>query len=376
MSDFVPFYLAANTALETPARIYDIESQHAYESQLVGTDFKTISYVFPPYSLLFYVPFAKLPIGQAFSIWKWITIFSTAALLVVFATEGICIKLHSLLITTILLITSIPWIGTLNNGQPTIVATLGILLGYILVRNNKYWLASVLFILVSFKPQMVIVPYLYLSIIYGWALLRPIIIISAITFTICTFIFGFGIWGQYIHSLLYAPYTLSSYDINHIKMINIRAVLLYFFSEEHFYLVNILSSSIWVMSIAATIVLAIKTRKSSPAAKELGFALAVVISCPFSPYLWIMSAVIQILAIGYLLKYGSRITPYLIIVSLLFLLFISLIYFADFPIVNTISYVFAQIVLLLALLRLLIKYHQPPMLRNLEVSQIDYSRSG
>ena len=79
--------------------------------------------------------------------------------------------------------------------------------------------------------------------------------------------------------------------------------------------------------------------------QDLGFSLVIVLSCVFSPYLWIFNLIILIIPIGYLLKSSSNDAKRKIAMSV-FLLNST---FLGYDWLNPFAYVVAQLFLITAL---------------------------
>ena len=345
VTDFVPLYTVATMFSNDQKKLYDLSYQADYEAKLVNTKAIFLPYIYPPHSILFFLPLLKFSLNDAYHIWQLFSGFCTLAIIWLLYHENICRKNFSLILATTLIVFLSVWRWSIINGQPTIIATLGIFTGYILAQNKRFLLAVIVLIISTFKPQMVIVPFLYLLIIHGKEFGKAMLLVGAVTFTICSYIFGVDIWQSYIHSLLYAPHTLHEYDAGHLKMVNVRAILLYFFGEQNFSAVNTASLIIWLLSVVASGIIGFHMRDKTKDVQDLGFSLIIVISCVFSPYLWPISIVILIISIGYLSKHCDS-KVFINLLAAFLLSMIPAIYHWTIPFV----YVTAQLLLIAALI--------------------------
>ncbi|MBI2521747.1 MAG: DUF2029 domain-containing protein [Bdellovibrio sp.] len=326
LPDFVSSYIAAKIAIEGNAdKIYDLDLQQKYNSHFAQTHLeKILPYYYPPHSLVFFAPAVTLPTEKAYHIWQWLTALTTLFLLALLYYAEICHNQFSFLIATCLTIIFFPWVASMMNGQPTLIMTVGLLGGYLFAQHRRYLATATILIITAFKPQMAMIPALYLLILYGKRMWISMIAVTLVILTICSVIFGINIWQSYIHSLLTAPYSLRQFEPIHLHMTNMRAILLLIFDKQYFALINIVSLCLWGIGLVAVGIMAWIGRQKTQKLQDFGFSLAIVLSCIFCPYLFIVSLTLLIIPIGYCIQYGSRKTFYLAIMAILILDWISL----------------------------------------------------
>ncbi len=305
-SDFIIFYSDAQIAISDNFRkIYDLNLQGEFQTQNIGArELHVTPYLYPPYSMAFFAPLALFPLKQAFNIWYYFNALFTFLLLTALYYAGICKKPGSVLVATLLIITSNLWIGIMANGQTTILMTAGILGCQLLAKHKHTVLAGLLLALTAFKPQLIFAPALYLLIIYGSALWVSAGCSALAVVGICSAVFGFSIWHDYINSMLGVS-QLFQMGYGVMQMCNIRTLALLFFGETHFDFINRLSTGLWLISIAVTCWIAFKLRNKADVQQELGFSLSIAIACFFSPYLFSNSLIFLVISVGYLIKHTS-----------------------------------------------------------------------
>lgn len=342
MADFVPCYSTARMANEGKD-IYDLELEAKYQSEDIKHKVtEVLTYTYPPYSLGFYYPFLQLSLDEAYHVWMWINVVCTIGLLALLYVAGICTKPLSILTAAGLFIVSFSWIVSITNGQPMMVVLLGLFAGTLLAQREKFVLSAIAIIATSFKPPIVIVAILYLIIIHGKSLFLKMGLVSFAIIIICMLIFGENIWLNYIHLLLTAPYSLHDFEPSHLIMGNMRALLLLVFGAENLGIINKMSILLWIIAGVMSVLIAIKSRNASQEKQELGFSLSVVLSCVFSPFMFVNSLILLTIPIAYLLKYSDKIAIYTVAIALVVLSYISF----NHPELNPPFWVSAQLCLL------------------------------
>ena len=353
VTDFFSYYISADIFRKgQPEKIYDIPLQEEYQAQITKTRIdEVLPYIYMPQSLFFFIPLAGFSMDDAYHIWNGFSIICTILLLYLLFLAGICQSPISIIVAGALIALAQPVAEAIGHGQPIITMTAALFASFLLARNKKFWAASALIIICSFKTQMMAIPALYLLIIHGKKMWVSMISIGLAVIAICALVFGVSIWQTYIDTLLHAPYTLNAFEPSHLLMASVRPLLLSIFGAEHFEIINKIGIIIWLFSFGLATFVAILSRNQSTKVQELGFSLIVVIACVFSPYLFTLSLTFLIIPIGYLLKYSGKTALYIVAI-------------ADFalgeqawllPKLNPYTWVFAQFCLLCWLANLLIE---------------------
>jgi ABC-type amino acid transport system permease subunit len=155
--DFVYFYtlghLASDGDWQALSRYPEL---HAVQTQLVPEAEKLIyPPVYPPYTALYFAPFAKLPYLPAAAIWGLLTAVGYAAIVYVVWRAGAPTVGHGSLIAAAALAYP-PFWQLVMNGQFTIVVLGAFTLGWLLLEREHRFLAGAAFGLLASKPQLAV----------------------------------------------------------------------------------------------------------------------------------------------------------------------------------------------------------------------------
>jgi len=312
VADLVSFYIAGRIAVQDgPGKIYDLPLQKKRMSDVVGVTLTDIlPYLYPPHSLIFYAPLASFSPEQAYRIWIGINVLCTVLLIALLYVAGICTAPGSLLLAAFFTVAYVPWLTTIVLGQPVIVMAAGLLGGYLLAQRHKPLLAGIVLVMTVFKPQLAIIPMLYMLIIFGKPLWYSVVGTAIALVAVDCAIFGVSIWPAYAHTLLYAPYTLHGFEPTHLIMGNARALALLLLGERHFGAINTASLCLWLACVIAAACIAQTAKRKTQEYKDLGFGLVLALGCISSPYLFVNSLVLLVIPAAYAVHYHGRKTLY------------------------------------------------------------------
>lgn len=306
-TDFLFYYAAVELFKNGQAdKIYSQELQQENFFNITGIRVnKLIPYLYPPQSILFFVPFSYLSFKNAYTIWNAVNIISSVFLIYLLCRMHIIKEnTKTVSLTSFFLVISCPYIYTIFIGQVSILITICLLLYHCLAKRKKFFMAGLVISLLAFKPQILIAPVLYLLIIHGKELWKATIIMGIVTIIICTAYFDIGIWQSYIDILIFATNSPDEMGGFSKRMGNIRALILHFYDDD-LSAINNMSALLWLSSIAIIVYIGFLLRTKSYEFKELGFALAITVNCLFNPWMHVINFIILVIPIAYLVKYSN-----------------------------------------------------------------------
>lgn len=163
-SDFYSRWYATNKLLTAHRSIYDLKNgQEIINTHNVSATVMEEGFYYPAHLLVFILPFALLPFPLAYFIWT--------ILIQLFLMSGIwiiCRETHwpqSVNQLTLLAILSLLFVPTFQNtiwGQFNTIGVLFLCAVYVALRKEKYWLAGILAVGLTFKPQTLFLPLIFL----------------------------------------------------------------------------------------------------------------------------------------------------------------------------------------------------------------------
>ncbi|MEZ5691128.1 MAG: glycosyltransferase family 87 protein [Rickettsiales bacterium] len=303
--DFLYYYVAGKIYLSNDyIKIYDMDAQQQIFTQLMDYPVeKLVPYLYPPQTLLFFIPLSYFSLGGGLCIWRIFNIILTFMFPMMLRYCGVSSDNKTMLyIAVSLIILSFPWLLNTYHGQVNIVILLGLWGGYLLIQKDRFLLASLLIMITAFKPQLFVIPILYFLTVYGVRMWLNITIAFIVTIISCSLIFGFDVWIEYIKTLSFASSRIHS-GTSVESMGNFRALFLLIFGREYFPYINLASIAIWIVGMIASVIIGFLFKNKSAKMIDFGFALCVSISCFFNPWIHIYSFILLLIPIAYLVKY-------------------------------------------------------------------------
>jgi hypothetical protein len=200
-SDFVAFYAASKLALKgDPAGIYSITKLHAIEKTVIGSNIGTWAWNYPPTFLVMVLPLALFPYGVSFCLW---------------IMPALCgylwmvrrIARHSL--TPWLFLAFPPALNNLFYGQNGFLSTL-LLGGGLFLLDCHPFIGGLLFGLLSYKPQLMILIPVALLAGRNWRALFGVAVSSISLPLISLIVFGFSTWRAFLGNIPFASKLLNN----------------------------------------------------------------------------------------------------------------------------------------------------------------------
>lgn len=187
--DYADYYAAGRMVLEGDlSKIYDFMAHHAALERLFGPIPFLLEWVYPPTFLLLIVPLSILPFSISYPVWMILT-FIPAALAVYFLAgknkyAPLCYLLYP---------------GTFLNirwGQNGFLTAALFGFGIYFAESNPL-LTGLMFGLLTFKPQMAVVPFLMLLLMKKWKALGWAAFFAFALALLSAMIFGLDTWVSF-----------------------------------------------------------------------------------------------------------------------------------------------------------------------------------
>ncbi len=327
MADFIIYHSAGQIFNNAPEKIYSSAEYRKNYSEITGWPQDSFAqyaaYLYPPYSLALYAPLAKMPLMDAYYLWRIITGISTFLLVYLLLKDTNYRNGGAVFYAYIIAIASPLLRDALSIGQPTILLPLGIITFKMLAETRYVFPACLILILSTIKPHLTFAPILYLLIINcEKRLIYSLAAAAIIIFLLCCAVFGVDIWQQYFNTIITAPDRMHSFGETELSMANIRTLLLLIFGQENYGIIQKSSIFLWLASVAASIYAAFATRKNTQKTQDIIFAMTITASCVFGLWTHISSLTLLLIPLACMVKYSRRTTFYvtaIIIISMNFL---------------------------------------------------------
>lgn len=307
-TDFIIFDTAAHVMKDAaPAKLYDMATQHKVQTSRMNTTMEdTLPFIYPPYVAL---PLLLMPEStplKEYRVWEAV-LTGLSLLLVVSLLRLTAVKEKgTLLIGTFLMLTYVPWLNSIAEGQAMVFVVLCIVASWLLMRKQSYILAGVLLVLAAIKPQAVAAPALFIVILGGPRVFIAAALTSISLIAACTFIFGIGIWHSYLDMIHLVYATNGRYGIDMARMVDLRALEFFFFGDAGLPVINALSMTLSLGTLALSAYAAWRVRFAKAISQELAFALIIVLAALTSPIMHQSSLLLLAIPMAVLLKEAGR----------------------------------------------------------------------
>jgi len=176
------------------AQIYDLRAHHAALEQLLGTVDFFLEWVYPPSFLLAVVPFSVLPYSVSLTLWLFLTFLPAGFAAYVLSGRNKAAPLLFLAFPGSFL--NIRW------GQNGFLSAALLGFGVYFTESNPV-LAGLMFGLLTYKPQLAIIPFLILLLMRKWKTLGWSVVFAAALAALSGFLFGVQTWIDFFTSSLY-----------------------------------------------------------------------------------------------------------------------------------------------------------------------------
>lgn len=187
--DYADYYAAGRMVLNgNLSQVYDFIAHHAALEELFGSIPYLLEWVYPPTFLLPIVPLARLPFNISYPLWMVLT-FIPAALSVYYLTgknkfAPLCYLLYP---------------GTFLNirwGQNGFLTAALYAFGIYFLETNPV-LAGLMFGLLTFKPQMAVIPFAVLLFTKKWKALKWSFVFAFALAAVSALVFGLDTWVNF-----------------------------------------------------------------------------------------------------------------------------------------------------------------------------------
>lgn len=157
--DFIAFYTGGSLYNQSPDKLYDLFEQRKLRIFLMGDSSSGVEgelpFVYPPLVATIFGQIAKLPFSTAYYLWTICGLLSSSILVFILSRKYLSLNLPSTLLTLILLYGFLPFsMNTLMGGQFSWIGMLICCILYMLLHDNKKFLAGFIFSLSYYKPPL------------------------------------------------------------------------------------------------------------------------------------------------------------------------------------------------------------------------------
>jgi hypothetical protein len=195
--------------------------------------------------------------------------------------------------------------------------------------------------------------------LYGKPMIRGFFLAACFTIILCSLLYGWQIWENYIHISTVMAANLHLHDQN---MSNIRAAAIWLLSNNPgaIQAITYLFSALGLICIIA---IGWKAKNASRETQDMGFALILPVSALCSPYLYYHSTILQAITIYFIYCYSGKAIIYVVLIINIItsILSFTLSQYGDLPVAR--FFIIAQLVLVLwsayLFSRLLVTNHLP-----------------
>src|SRR5262249_47764198 len=140
-------------------------------------------------------------------------------------------------------------------GQTAIVSCV-CLLGFVWgVKNNRIWTVAICLTIASFKPQVVLVPVVFLVATGRW---RDLVAMTGLMLPcvgVTTLVFGHRCWFDYLAEVRYVANQFGAAGVDPLVMYNVKGLLTAILGSQHADAINAGASAALLLSLAITFAL-------------------------------------------------------------------------------------------------------------------------
>jgi hypothetical protein len=167
LEDFAVFYTAGTMLRLGDGRdVYNLEALHAAEGTVLNQPvdtFAVLPFFNPPYALLLFAPLSLLSLPNAAIVWVVATpMLACAGLWLLTRAYPARISRQGILYAVLAVVSSLPFYISAVYGQITFLLVFGLCLLYVSLRWNRTSLGVAAVLILSLKPQLLILPVLLL----------------------------------------------------------------------------------------------------------------------------------------------------------------------------------------------------------------------
>lgn len=296
--DFVAHYTGGWLA-GSPERLYDIEAQRALQLEWLADPTFLDLYLSPPHVAPFYAPFARLPLGAAMAAWVLFSGLCLGLAYAILRRDALPIKRSHERLFVLFALAFQPLQALLGGGQDTAVTILLWAGGIHLALGRRDALAGLVLGLGAFKPQLFLLPLLYLVVRSRWRAVAGVVASASALGALGLLLHGLDGYRAWVAILRSQTYLLGTRQASLSKMHSIVA------SIEALLPPGRASIAWWVghaiMAIVAAATLRVARRMRSP---RHVWSLLVVATVLVSPHLFTYD--LSLLLVPALLLLGER----------------------------------------------------------------------
>jgi alpha-1,2-mannosyltransferase len=285
--DFTAFYVGWSMAHDGAGdQLYNLDLQTLYYHRTIPSEAgetSLLAYMHPPHSVLLFGKLAWLPFWPAFYAWTALQV-------------GLCIlacwyvraltpdgDVWTKRVVLITLLAFPPMFITFQLGQ-TALFSLVCLLGFVWgVKHNRPWTVALCLTLATVKPQLVLVPVVFLIATGRWRELGLSVTLLVPWVALTGFMLGWGVWPAFAEQLRQVANQFGGFGVKPLVMYNLKSVLTAALGAERAGLINALSGLAMLSSLAATFFLWRGVR-STEGDFDLRMALTLLVGLVCNPH--------------------------------------------------------------------------------------------
>jgi hypothetical protein len=287
-ADFSAFYTGWSMALDGHGdQLYDLNQQAEYESRLVpgrAAPDQFLPYVYPPPFILA-APLALLPLPVAFYVW---TVLQAALLAVVLRWLCEDVRPHgpaapALAVTTLLAFQ--PVFVTFQLGQQALISLVAFYGLARALRDGRDLQAGAWLALTSLKPQLALLPALFLLGSGRWRVLLFAGGMFAASAAAATAVLGWHCWLDFATLTRFHSEQFDSLGIFPLRGHNLKMLFAALLGRERLPLINTLTGAGLLVALGAALALGRLARNADRARWGLCFALMSVLVVVAAPHI-------------------------------------------------------------------------------------------
>lgn len=306
-ADFTAFYTGWTMVRDgVQGDLYDLKLQIAYQQRVLA-DYPTqgglLPYINPPHFALLFAPLAALSLAQAFYLW---TIGQVG--LLVGLGRGL-IKLTSDWTgpeRALLLVSSLafpPLLFTSLRGTLSLLTLVILVEMYRALLNNHARKAGAWLALGAVKPQLMLMPALFLLGNRRWTTLISAGLLTILLMVISAAWLGLGSWFGFLGTVQTIDQSYGNLGVVPATMYNLKGTLTLWFGRDHAALIGLVSNLGFGLALLTTLWLGFQRYTPGSAHFDLRFALVMVISLFFNPHLNSHDGLLLVLPIVIIARY-------------------------------------------------------------------------
>jgi hypothetical protein len=287
-ADFTAFYTGWRLVLDGQGdRLYDFDLQTEYQGRLVpgrGGPGELLPFVWPPHFILA-APLAYLPLSIAFYLWTAIQLGLLLLLMRWLREEAIARGESGPALATVTFLAFQPLFLSFQLGQLALISLVALFGLWRALRSKRYLAAAAWLALASFKPQLALVPALFLVGAGYWRVLAYAGGIFGCGAAATTAILGWRCWPDFLRMTRFHAEQFGSYGIYPLRGHNFKMLFTAILGPERMPTVNLLTGLALLLAMASGLMLGRMARDTGGRRWHLCFALSLLLAVLSAPHL-------------------------------------------------------------------------------------------